>query len=64
MYLADKMIYFMINIYIYISVTKLNIYVQAIAHLHGGATMWIKVCATSFPFPILWWSTILLVCTN
>ena len=31
-------------IQIYITVTKVNIYVQIMAHLHGGATMWINVC--------------------
>ena len=27
-------------------VTEVNIYAQTMAHLHGGATKWIKACTT------------------
>ena len=38
--------YIYIYIYIYILATKVNTCAQMMAHLHGGATTWTKVCTT------------------
>ena len=32
----------------HITVRKVHIYAQTMAHLHGGATMWLNVCTTPF----------------
>ena len=50
-YLFDKYIYYR---------NKVNIYIQMMAHLHGGATMWIEVYTT--PLSVLGTSDILRYC--
>ena len=42
-YLYNKYIYLL---YIYYRNKGKYIYAQSMAHLHGGATMWLKVCTT------------------